>query len=208
LSLERAAPEVPGLQRSCGRADSGSVTSFDNVLRAFKATRPPHDDILARIVCAADRDDRIPVPITLALVDGTVVRGSVASDMSMAEAVDEPLREQFEAIRARSDISPEQRTWMDGALPSLGGRGIGHWLNELHKRVRDVGTRVPSDSAPLRWTDLSEEDVMTLATFADRSAITIRDATIEREGAKKQRQVPMMRVQFSAVASWWVGNDA
>jgi len=47
-----------------------------------------------------------------------------------------------------------------------------------------------------------------LATFADRSAITIRNATVERHGVQQARRVPVMRVQFSAVASWWAGNEA
>ena len=62
--------------------------------------------------------------------------------------------------------------------------------------------------SPLQWTDLSEPDVMILATFQDRSAITICSATIEREGSKRGRQIPLMRVQFSAVTCWWAGDEA
>jgi hypothetical protein len=210
----------PGTRRIAAARTSGSklissvpvalpiqsrMTSFDNVLRAFKATRPPHDDLLSKIASQADIDDTvIPLPITLALIDGTVVSGTVGSDLSMAEAFDKPLRARLEEARARPGLSAEGQKALDEALPSLAGRSLHHWLQGMYDRALEASQRAGNDGKPLEWTELSEPDVMILATFAERSAITIRNATIERDGAKKPRHVPIMRVQFSAVTSWWV----
>jgi hypothetical protein len=48
---------------------------------------------------------------------------------------------------------------------------------------------------------------MILAEFHNRRAITLVDATVERPGDKRARSVPVLRVQFASIASWWMGRE-
>lgn len=183
------------------------MTSWDTVFNAMKATRLENDDLLSQIVCLADRDDSFAIPITLLLNDGSMIQGDLASDLAGASTFDEPLRRQLEQAQKRTDLTVEQSVELADAMPSLAGRGLAPWLQKLQDQLLEAGARAWNEGEPLSWSELAEDDVAILATFMSRSALSLRNAVIERKDAKRPLRVTLIRVQFNSVAAWWVGQS-
>jgi hypothetical protein len=73
------------------------VASVDTVLNALQTARADTPDpLLIFLVQASDWGDSDVQVITCLMADGTLIRGAVGSDMTMAEACDEPVERMFD----------------------------------------------------------------------------------------------------------------
>jgi hypothetical protein len=55
------------------------------------------------------------------------------------------------------------------------------------------------------WDDVSEADLLTVLSLQTRSAVTLRNATLERNIVVQT--IPLLRVALTSVVSWWVIDD-
>ena len=180
------------------------VASPESVTRAVSAASVDAllgDPILIELAYRADIDDRVEIPITLNLRDGSSVSGIVSSDDSMMQCCDQPLADFFAEDRvpgARADVVED----FEKMRPTLGGRGLHAWWESLKEGFRAAQRSAQGDRPSYDWSDVDEADVLTLASLSKRSAITLRNARVEGSGTT--RSVSVLRVTIAHVSTWWV----
>jgi hypothetical protein len=185
------------------------MASFDTVLNAFRTARlDSADPLLDFLVQSSDWGDSDAQYISCLMVDGTIIRGSVGADMTMAAAIDAPVEKTVDERIASGAIPPDKLERVNEGRPHLYGRSVKHWLEKLLNIREEAKARtVNEDGTSLKWTEMSDEDLMLQTEFSSRHAITLVNATIERSGDKRAKAVPVLRVQFGSIASWWMGRE-
>lgn len=130
-----------------------SLESVARTLSAVSADAALGDPLLIRIAFGADVHDGVAISLTLNLLDSFTVTGTVASDMTMAEACDESL-EQFFATGLPADAPEAAKRDFENMRPSLGYRGIKFWRKLLQDAYQEVALRTANGRDVWLWSDV------------------------------------------------------
>jgi hypothetical protein len=76
----------------------------------------------------------------------------------------------------------------------------------LGSNPQRTAQRSQGDKPSYDWIDADDADVLTLWSFSKRSAITLRNAQVERSGTT--RLVPVLQVTIAHVTTWWMTSAA
>jgi hypothetical protein len=182
------------------------MAAFESVWRAELAACADAalgDPLLAELAKRADTyEKRGDIPLVLNLSDGSRISGILSSDIEMAKACDAPLEQFWATLELRPDASPEARELFEKFQPTLGGRRLSTWRTALHDRVAEASRRAAGDRDTYVLEDASDSDLLVLASYAKRGALTLRDAQVRQH--RKRESVPFLRVTISAVTTWWI----
>lgn len=113
-------------------------------------------------------------------------------------------------MQLKPDASPKARELHGKLKPTLGGRRLSSWRTSLHELAAEASRRAAGDSDTYVLADAEDSDLLLLASYAKRGALTLRDAQVSQHG--KRQSVRILRVTISAVTTclisavttWWI----
>jgi hypothetical protein len=166
------------------------------------AVRLAPDEFLLDLLELADhREGGMGFGVGL-LVNGMIVMGQLTSREEIAKHSDDEYRTLIERVPKPENVSTEEWSKIRERFSTMASTAVVQLRDEHSKLDEDLRQQVGEDDWDIRSVPGSL--ARRLVSASARSHLTLLGARIFAPGQAGVTQVPVMRVQLSQIAGWWL----